>query len=54
MLYCIIFVLIIHITLLVLFRTNIVRFYKNIWKAMLVATTSRSNMGTHCHYQWMA
>lgn len=34
-----------HIALLVLFRTNIVRFYKSIWKAMLISTTSRSSMG---------
>lgn len=39
-------VLIMHIVLLVIFRTNIVRFYKSIWKAMLVAATSRSSMGT--------
>lgn len=41
-----IIVLIMHIILLVLFRTNIVRFYRSIWKAMLVAATSRSSMGT--------
>ncbi|MDE4984341.1 cation:dicarboxylate symporter family transporter, partial [Francisella tularensis] len=41
-----IIVLIMHITLLVLFRTNIVRLYRSIWKAMLVAATSRSSMGT--------
>ncbi|WP_265658319.1 dicarboxylate/amino acid:cation symporter [Francisella philomiragia] len=39
-------VLIMHIVILVIFRTNIVRFYKSIWKAMLVAATSRSSMGT--------
>ncbi|QIW10382.1 dicarboxylate/amino acid:cation symporter [Francisella sp. LA112445] len=39
-------VLVMHIILLVLFRTNIVRFYKSIWKAMVVAATSRSSMGT--------
>ncbi|AIT08896.1 sodium:dicarboxylate symporter [Candidatus Francisella endociliophora] len=39
-------VLVMHIVLLVVFRTNIVRFYKSIWKAMLVAATSRSSMGT--------
>ncbi|MDE4961397.1 cation:dicarboxylate symporter family transporter, partial [Francisella tularensis] len=41
-----IIVIIMHITLLVLFRTNIVRLYRSIWKAMLVAATSRSSMGT--------
>ncbi|MED7789056.1 dicarboxylate/amino acid:cation symporter [Francisella sp. 19X1-34] len=39
-------VLVMHIVLLVIFRTNIVRFYKSIWKAMVVAATSRSSMGT--------
>lgn len=39
-------VLVMHIILLVIFRTNIVRFYKSIWKAMIVAATSRSSMGT--------
>ncbi|MED7819283.1 MULTISPECIES: dicarboxylate/amino acid:cation symporter [unclassified Francisella] len=39
-------VLVMHIILLVIFRTNIVRFYRSIWKAMVVAATSRSSMGT--------
>lgn len=39
-------VLVMHIILLVIFRANLVRFYKSIWKAMLVAATSRSSMGT--------
>ncbi|WP_150468409.1 dicarboxylate/amino acid:cation symporter [Francisella sp. SYW-9] len=39
-------VLVMHIILLVVFRTNIVRFYRSIWKAMVVAATSRSSMGT--------
>ncbi|GAB4223174.1 MAG: dicarboxylate/amino acid:cation symporter [Francisella sp.] len=39
-------VLIMHIILLVLFKANIIKFYKSIWKAMLVAATSRSSMGT--------
>ncbi|BCD90330.1 sodium:dicarboxylate symporter [Francisella halioticida] len=40
------FVLIMHILLLLIFRTNLINFYKNIWRAMLVAITSRSSMGT--------
>jgi L-cystine uptake protein TcyP (sodium:dicarboxylate symporter family) len=39
-------VLIMHIVLLVLFKTNLIKFYKSIWSAMLVAITSRSSMGT--------
>ncbi|QIV95912.1 hypothetical protein EDC55_10215 [Allofrancisella inopinata] len=39
-------VLAMHIGLLVIFKTNLTRFYKSIWKAMLVAATSRSSMGT--------
>ena len=33
-------VLVMHIILLVMFRTNIVRFYRSVWKAMIVAATS--------------
>ncbi|AJC49564.1 dicarboxylate/amino acid:cation symporter [Allofrancisella guangzhouensis] len=39
-------VLTMHIGLLIVFKTNLIRFYKSIWKAMLVAATSRSSMGT--------
>jgi L-cystine uptake protein TcyP (sodium:dicarboxylate symporter family) len=39
-------VLAMHIALLVIFRTKLIKFYKSIWKAMLVAATSRSSMGT--------
>ncbi len=39
-------VLALHIALLLVFKTNLVKFYKAIWGAMLVAITSRSSMGT--------
>ena len=39
-------VLIMHIALLLIFKVNLIKFYKSIWGAMLVATTSRSSMGT--------
>ena len=39
-------VLLMHIALLLAFGTNLVKFYKSIWRAMLVAATSRSSMGT--------
>ncbi|MDE4965739.1 cation:dicarboxylate symporter family transporter, partial [Francisella tularensis] len=44
--FALIIFLIMNITLLVLFMNIIVRFYRSIWKAMLVASTSRSSMGT--------
>ncbi|QEO57121.1 MULTISPECIES: dicarboxylate/amino acid:cation symporter [Francisella] len=39
-------VLLMHIALLLIFGTNLVKFYKSIWRALLVAATSRSSMGT--------
>ncbi|QLE78724.1 dicarboxylate/amino acid:cation symporter [Francisella sp. Scap27] len=39
-------VLLMHIVLLLVFGTNLIKFYKSIWRAMLVAATSRSSMGT--------
>ncbi|MFT4693742.1 MAG: L-cystine uptake protein TcyP (sodium:dicarboxylate symporter family) [Francisella sp.] len=39
-------VLALHIALLLVFKINLVKFYKAIWRAMLVAITSRSSMGT--------
>ena len=39
-------VLLMHIVLLLVFGTNLAKFYKSIWRAMLVAATSRSSMGT--------
>lgn len=41
-----ILVLTMHIILLVVFKTNLIKFYKSIWRAMLVAITSRSSMAT--------
>ncbi len=39
-------VLAMHITLLLIFGTNLKKFYRNTWNALLVAATSRSSMGT--------
>lgn len=39
-------VLAMHLFLLLIFKTNLVKFYKSVWRAMLVAATSRSSMAT--------
>ena len=39
-------VLILHILLMIIFKTNLVKLYKSIWRAMLVSITSRSSMAT--------